>query len=127
MVWGSLISAQVRVARLFLCLAIDPISQAHHNYVPTKLESMAGASSMNLIGKANVPLTARPQPRGALVIGSELEAAHEGSEVTLVVSRLKARGWEVVLVRLPRLELVFRGSCRCMDLFAFVAGVVAVA
>ena len=46
-----------------------------------------------------MPLTGRPQPRGALVIAQDAldHKFYETSEASVIVARLKARGWEVML------------------------------
>lgn len=69
--------------------AIKAVGEQYHNYQPSKLQDVS--SSVGQLGKAAVALTGRPQPRGVLVIG------REGWEVEIVVNRLRASKWEVLL------------------------------
>ena len=77
--------------------ALRGAGESHHNYVPRKLEDVSGVGTIGAIGKANLRLTSRPQPRGALVIAEDAHSLHASSEASLVVARLRARGWEVML------------------------------
>ena len=92
-------------------MALRGAGEAYHNYVPGKHEGGV-VGSIGAIGKANMPLTGRPQARGALVIAADAlageaflgaplsaqpAAAAAASEASVVVGRLRARGWEVLL------------------------------
>ena len=79
--------------------ALRAAGEAHHNYVPNKLREISGVGSIGAIGKANLPLTGRPQPRGALVIAQDsLEPElYEASDASVIVDRLRSRGWEVMV------------------------------
>ena len=88
--------------------ALRAAGEARHNYVPGKLKDVSGMGSIGAIGKANLPLTGRPQPRGCLVIAEDALRGDHGSdrapgldvgesEAHVVASRLRARGWEVML------------------------------
>ena len=56
--------------------ALRAAGEAHHNYVPQKYDEVSGVGSIGAIGKANLPLTGRPQPRGVLVIGQDALDLH---------------------------------------------------
>ena len=79
--------------------ALREAGEAHHNYVPKKLTEISGVGSISEIGKASQPLTGRPQPRGALVIAFDAldDAKFARTDASLIVRRLRARGWEVML------------------------------
>ena len=67
--------------------ALRGAGEDHHDYVPVSKHHAAEES----IGYANVPTTTLPQPRGAVVVCEPGDATAE-----LCVSRLRARGWEVI-------------------------------
>ena len=84
--------------------ALRGAGEAHHGYVPGKLKDVSGVDQIGAIGKANLALTGRPQPRRALVIAEDalVDAAYERddvehSEAATVIERIRARGWEVML------------------------------
>ena len=57
--------------------ALRAAGETHHNYDPKKRKEISGVSLIGTIGKANLPLTGRPQPRGALVIAQD---AHDATK-----------------------------------------------
>ena len=66
--------------------ALRGVGEDHHNYVP-----IDAANVDEHVGQTNVPLTSKPQPRGAIVI------AQPGDRTARVVmKRLRQRGWEVI-------------------------------
>lgn len=66
--------------------AITLVGEKYHNYVPKNIEQLTEPQ----LGKAHVPVTAKPQPRGALVIASD------GWEADMVIAQLGRLQWEVL-------------------------------
>lgn len=115
--WGPDFAASIIAASVLnqvigpplLKRAIRSAGEEHHNYVPNKVDAkMAGVGSIGTIGRSQLQMTGRPQPRGALVITESLRAltqkcpgdssfADDWNEAAVVIRRLEKRGWEVLV------------------------------